>query len=242
MAFNFNLNEVKQSTPSNFLKPYNIYPDVTIGNVEIKEGTSAKGNAWKAIQITFSCKDGDYNHSIFFIKDDKDFERTIMDMPNGGKRELPSSWERTRDTMAAIGFAFFPDTFTKLQAVSSKAKSFDDIAKVFVKYAKDAIGQNPTNMKLVGRNSNGSVYATLPNCTGIAEAKDEAHATSNNVNVGEWYTWMVSPFGANLTFTNYEEKKRNEFNNAKPTEMPATDSVVEAPAVESEEIDFASLL
>ena len=239
--FSFNLNDVKQPSSVKYLRPYNIYDNVTISNVETKEGTSASGNNWKSIQITFSCDEGSYTHSIFYVGEKKDFERGEMDMPNGGKRELPSSWERTRDTMAAIGFAFFPDDFAKLQTVSSKAKTFDDIAKAFISMANKNKGKNPTKMKLVGRNNNGTVYATLPNCTGIAEAKDEKRAADNNVSVGEWYTWMVSPFGNNLSFTAYEEKQRDNLNNAKPTPAPT----VSTPVVEetpTEEIDFDSLL
>ena len=243
--FSFNLNDVKQPSAVRYLKPYNIYNDVSISNVEIKEGTSVNGNAWKAIQLTFSCAEGIYNHSIFYVNSDKDFERTEMDMPNGGKRELPSSWERTRDTMAAIGFAFFPEDFAKMQAASSKAKSFDDIAEMFVRCVTKNKGRISTKMKLIGSNRNGSVYAALPNCTGIAEAKDEKRASDNNVKVGEWYTWMVSPFGNNLSFSNYEEKKKVEYENAKPTAINnAVDSVgatVDTAPIDSE-IDFDSLL
>lgn len=236
MAFNFNLSDVQPANTTSYLKPYNIYSGVTIDSIETKEGTSSNGNAWKSMVITFKCAEGVYSHSIFWINSDKDFERGSVDMPNGGKRELPSSWERTRDTMAAIGFAFFPDTFAKLQAASSKAKSFDEIATAFMTLVQKAIGKNPTNMKLVGRNSSGMVYATLPNCTGIAQAKDEKRAASNKVNVGDWYTWMVTPFGDNLTFSAYEEKQAAEYRNARPTAVDnsskATDDInnFDAPA------------
>ena len=44
-------------------------------------------------------------------------------------------------------------------------------------------------------------------------------ASTNGVEVGEWYTWMVSPFGDDLSFTSFEETQRNKYINAKPTEM-----------------------
>lgn len=240
--FNFNLNDVKPTNSVAYLKPYTIYDNVTLDNVEVKSGTSAKGNDWKMMQITFKCDEGIYNHSIFYINSDKDFERTKMDMPNGGKRELPSNWERTRDTMAAIGFTFFPEDFEKLQAASSKAKSFDDIANAFVKLANANANKVSTKMKLVGRNNNGTVYATLPNCTGIAEAKDEKRAAANNVNVGDWYTWMTTPFGDKLSFSPYEESQKNKLNTAAPTPMPDAVEVTNPQSDSTEDIDFDALL
>ena len=102
-----------------------------------------------------------------------------------------------------------------------------------------AIDKTSTSMKLVGRNSNGHVYATLPNCTGIAQAKTEAVAAKNNVNVGEWYTWMNSPFGDKLFFSAYEETQRAALANAKPTDMPEE---ITGGASEEESIDLESLL
>ena len=241
--FNFSLNDVRPTNTTSYLKPYNIYENVTLDGIEVKSGTSAKGNEWKAMQLTFKCEEGIYTHSIFYITSDKDFERNEMDMPNGGKRQLLSSWERVRDVMGAVGFAFFPEDFEKLQAASSKAKSFEDIANLFIKCVNKNKGKVATKMKLVGRNSNGAVYATLPNCTGIAEAKDEGKASANNVKVGEWYTWMVSPFGDNLTFTPYEEGQKAKYYSAKPTSMPDTPALPEtSKGSEDDDVDFDSLL
>lgn len=252
MAFNFgSLSNVQPASTISYLKPYNIYHNVTIDQVEVLEGTSASGTPWRRLEITFKCEEGVHKESIFWITSDKDFERGSAAMPNGGKRELPSNWERTRDKMAAIGFAFAPEAFTKLQSLAERAKSFDDIANAFQKMLNNAIGKNPTNMKLVGRTVNGSVYATLPNCTGIAQANDEKRAAANKVSVGDWYTWMVSPFNDNaskLAFTNYEQKQADEYHNAKPTSVGNstvdTDAAndFDSAAEGSEEIDFGSLL
>lgn len=239
MSFNFNLNEVKQSSSNYYLKPYNIYENVSLSGVEIVGGTSANGNDWKAILLTFECHDGIYKHNIFYATSDKDFERGSLDTPNGGKKELPSKWEVSRNTMAAVGFAFFPEDFAKIQQASSKAKSFDDIAKLFVKAAQNNLNRVSTGMKLIGRNSGGKMYATISNCTGIACASDEKKATSNNVNVGDWYTWMVSPFGKNLTFSDYEQRQRETIAAAKPTKMSEPEKLEDN--TESD-IDFESLL
>lgn len=251
MSFNFSLNEVKPANGTKYLKAYKIYNDVTLDGVEVKEGVSAKGNAWKSLNLTFSCPEGTYNHSVFYLTSDKDVERTEMDMPNGGKRQLPSTWERSRDLIAAVGFTFFPEDFAKMQKASASLQykdakdAFEKIADMFIKCINKNKGKVHTNMKLVGRTSNGTVYATLPNCTGIAEAKDAKRAEDNNVNVGDWYTWMVSPFGDNLSFTTYEETKKKEYEGAKPTNMDSVDTTMNVdtkPQGSENEIDFDSLL
>ncbi len=251
--FNFNISDVKPASPSKYLKPYNIYKNVTLSGVETKEGVGKTGNPWKSMIITFSCDEGEFSKSMFYVKTVKDTQRGSIDMPNGGKKELPSAWERNRDLMAAIGFAFFPEDFAKLQEAVAKNTSlakmneeqgFEFIASCFIKCINKNLGKNPTSMKLIGRNSNGNVYAELPSCTGIAEAKDEKRAAANNVNVGEWYTWMVSPFGDNLTFSDYEKRQKVAYESAKPTpiEDKASEIIEETPSIESEEIDFDSLL
>lgn len=247
MNFNFSLNEVKPTNGAKYLKAYHIYSDVTLDGVEVKEGVSAKGNAWKSLNLTFSCPEGSYSHNIFYLTSDDDTNRPEVDMPNGGKRQLPSKWESSRDLIAAIGFTFFPEDFAKLQKISTTLQyknavdAFEKIAKLFIKCIEQNKGKVHTNMKLVGKISNGATYATLPSCTGIAEAKDEKRAAENNVSVGDWYTWMISPFGNNLSFTAYEEKRKAELENAKPTNMDIINP--DEKSKESEdEIDFDSLL
>lgn len=231
------LADTKPTSSNNaYLKPYTINENVTIKSTDIKEGISAAGNSWKCLEIVFGNEEGTYSDKIFWINSEKDFERTEIEGSNGGKRVLPSSWERTRDKMAAVGFAFFPEQFEKLKSVAGKAKSFDDIANAFKKMADAAIDKNPTKMKLVGKNSNGRVYATLPNCTGIAQAKDTKQAESNNVKIGEWYTWTVTPFGDKLFFSSYEEQQRTNLENAKPTNMEDKTSFKE------DDLDLESLL
>lgn len=240
-AFNFNsFAQVKPSNNSSYLKPYTINDNVTIKGTEIKEGTSSNGNAWKSLVITFGNDEGIYSDSTFFldINDPKIVERSSIDMPNGGKREMPSRWEQTYYKLAAIGHAFAPDLIEKFNSIVGKCKTFDDFIKAYKTMLDKVTGKTATSMKLIGRNSNGHIYATLPNCVGIAQATDKKKAEANGVNEGEWYTWMVSPFGNNLSFSAYEEGKKKELENAKPTEMPEASSV----DTSSEDIDFEALL
>lgn len=248
-TFNFNsFAQVKPANSVSYLKPYTINHNVTIKETEIKEGTSANGNNWKSLVITFGNDEGIHKDSTFFldINDPEVTERKSMDMPNGGKRQMPSRWEQTYYKLAAIGYAYAPEHIEKFNSVVGKCKTFDDFIKVYKSMIDKVIDKNPTDMKLTGRNSNGHMYATLPNCVGIAQAKDEKRAASNGVQVGEWYTWMVTPFGPNLSFSSYEEAKKSELATALPTDMSGADSTattdVDRVSGGSEDIDFDSLL
>lgn len=241
----FNFNSFAQVKPANstaYLKPYTINDNVTIKGTEIKEGTSSNGNNWKSLVITFGNDEGIYSDSTFFldINDPKVVERGSMDMPNGGKRQLPSRWEQTYYKLAAIGHAFAPDLIEKFNAIVGKCKTFDDFIKAFKSMLDKVANKTTTSMKLIGRNSNGHIYATLPNCVGIAQATDEKKAASNGVQVGDWYTWMVTPFGPNLSFSSYEESKKQELTKATPTNMNTIEEQTDTTS--DEEIDFESLL
>lgn len=244
MSFNFgSLAETKPASTISYLKPYTINDNVTISEVNTKSGDTKDGRKWKSLEIVYKNDEGVYRDSIFYLDENnpRDWERQEVEMSNGGKRMRPSSWENLKNKMASIGFAFFPDDFAKLQQVSGKVKSFEELMEYFKKMVEKNIGKVATSMKLVGRTSDGRVYATLPNCTGIAQATTAERAASNGVNVGDWYTWMISPFGNNLTFSDYEQGKANEYHNAKPT--PASDLVVDngIDSTDSED-DLASLL
>ena len=238
MAFNFgSLAETKPASTVSYLKPYTINENVVIKSTDVKEGvTASTGKAWKKLDITFGNDEGVFTESIFWITEQSDFERGEYDTSNGGKRETPSRWERTQNELAAIGYAFFPESFEKLKAVSSKAKSFDDIILAFKKMADAAVNKKSTSMKLIGRNSNGRVYAALPSCVGIAQATEKT-AASNGVEVGQWYTWMVSPFGDKLYFSPYEETQRANYTKATPTTMPK-DPLTDTTNVDTDENDF----
>ena len=90
------------------------------------------------------------------------------------------------------------------------SRKIDKFAKKYqVRFIIPMQLKTSTNMKLVGKTTNGTVYAALPNCTGIAQANTADKASKNGVEVGEWYTWMISPFGDDLSFTSYEETQIN---------------------------------
>lgn len=236
--FSFNsFAQVKVGDQNSYLKPYSINNNVTIKSTEIKEGTSSNGNSWKSLVITFGNDEGIYHDSTFFldINDPKVVERNEVDASNGGKRQMPSRWEQTYYKLAAIGHAFAPDLIEKFNKIIGKCKTFEEFIKTYKSMLDKVANKTTNNMKLVGRNNNGTIYAVLPNCVGIAQANTEAKAASNGVNLNEWYTWMTSPFGDKLAFTSYEETQKEKLANAKPTNMSKVETGVNVPKETTEE-------
>lgn len=237
MSFNFNLNNTPVANTTNYLKPYDIYQNVGIESVEFKNGTSEKGNNWKCLRITFKSPDGIYTESLFIpnAENPKDITRAEFDMPNGGKRPAPSGAENFMAMVAAIGSNFNPKGYEKLQELSSKFKSFDDVAQGLKSILEK--GTVTTSMKLIGKTTpDGKIYARLPKPLAM---------TQDN---GEWRAFAVAMFGDNLSFTNYEQEKRNAYLNAKPTAVGNsavdTDPInnFDSPSGGSEDIDFNSLV
>lgn len=237
MAFNFgSLANTPTTNGTAYLKPYDIYNDVKIKSTEIKEGTSEKGNSWKCLRITFESPNGIYTESIWYPKDGDD-QRREVETSNGGKRLMASNFEVTMAMVAAIGHAFNPEGFKKLQEMSKNFKSFDDVTKgliAILNKAKDAT----TSMKLIGRTTaDGKVYARLPQPLGIAQDKTTK----------EWYTFPVAIFGNNLTFSAYEQKQADAYHNATPTVVDnskaKTDPINNFDSTdESEEVNFDELI
>jgi hypothetical protein len=124
-----------------------------------------------------------------------------------------------------------PEGFKKMSELSSKFRSFDDVAKALIAIT-DKVKGTKTKIKLVGRTRDNRVVAEIPTITSVFEGV--ATITDNYI-------------GNKLFFTPYEEGKRNEYLKGTPTDMekvPASDPLMgvaqEAPA--EEELDLESLL
>ena len=99
-----------------------------------------------------------------------------------------------------------PAGFEKMQAASSKFKSFDDVAKALIQVT-DKVKGTKTKLKLIGKNRDGKVVADIPRIVGIN--KEGVAFISDNY------------IGDKLFFSDYEETQRSKFVNATPTEMPS---------------------
>jgi hypothetical protein len=224
--FDFNIsNTPSVSTSKKRLQPWNIYP-VTFTGCEVSEfeGKKDPSKTYKVLRINFEGEDGVYSETIFFPTDE-DGKRQTYQNAQGHDYEVPSNWERTKTLIAQVATVLNPEGFKKMQEMSSKFKNFDDMCKAFIAITDSKKGTK-TNLKLIGRTKkDGTVEAILPKFVAINK-EGELFVSDNFI-------------GNNLYFTPYEEGKRAQFLNAKPTTMPDTE-VPEEDKVEG--LDLSSLI
>ena len=213
------------------LAPWNIY-DVTFVGCEVREfkGTKDPNVTYQVLDIKFENEDGYFTVTRFFPKQGDDVRRKL---PNkkGGEREVASNFEELMNIVKQTAEVLTPEGFKKMSELSSKFKSFDDVAKALIAIT-DKVKGTKTKIKLVGRTRDNRVVAEIPTITSVFDGV--ATITDNYI-------------GNKLFFTPYEEGKRNEYLKGTPTDMekvPASDPLMgvaqETPA--EEELDLESLL
>lgn len=213
------------------LAPWNIY-DVTFVGCEVREfkGTKDPNITYQVLDIKFENEDGYFTVTRFFPKQGDDVRRKLLNK-KGGERELASNFEELMNIVKQTAEVLTPEGFKKMSELSSKFRSFDDVAKALIAIT-DKVKGTKTKIKLVGRTRDNRVVAEIPTITSVFEGV--ATITDNYI-------------GNKLFFTPYEEGKRNEYLKGTPTDMekvPASDPLMgvaqETPA--EDELDLESLL
>ena len=232
--FNFGTLATTQATSnvSYRLKPWGIYPvKFTGARKEVIQGKKDPSMTYEILKVRFDGEDGYYEESIFYPKPG-DEKRPVYTSREGHEYEGASSFDRTMTFIAQVAEVLNPEGFKKMQAASSKFKSFDDVVTAFIKITDPVKGKD-TNLKLVGKTQkDGTVVAVLPKFVAISKT-------------GEKFT-CDNFVGDKLFFSAYEEKKKAEYANAKPTDMsndiPTEINDIDKSPASSDDIDFDSLL
>lgn len=183
---------------------------------------------YKVLAINFENEDGVFSVNQFFPKEGDDVRRSY-DGKNGGKVEMPSNFETLMAIVKQTAMVLNPKGFEAMQAASSKFKSFDDVASALIKIT-DKVKGTETKLKLVGRNRDGKVVAEIPRVLGINK-EGEAFVADNYI-------------GSKLFFSDYEEGKRAEYLNSKPTDMEKKDdldNIASEQENNDDEFDLANL-
>ena len=225
MAFNFNsISETNYSSNAGaYLRPYDIYT-VNLTKIEKTELKGAKDpNAvYPIVALEFTGtgdNKGTFTTNLFIPTTEQDMERPVFKNAEGHEYNRPSRFENFQFTLMQIVHALNPAGEEKIKANASKIKTIDRFIDLII---KALAGKNnvETNLKLVGRNSNGTIYAALPAACGLNKA-------------GE--VFPVNFIGDNLFFTNYELTQQKQYQNAKPTNM---DKVADNPDVADNDINL----
>jgi hypothetical protein len=228
-GFNFGFGDnsaVRTSKPT--LAPWDIY-DVEFKGCEIREfpGKKDPTASYKVLDIKFEGEKGKFTKTLFFPKDGDDVRRKVQNK-NGGESELPSNFETTMAIIKQTASVLNPKGYEKLQAVSGKFKSFDELAVALVKVMDPVIGTK-TQLKLVGVTKEGTVTADIPR---IVSCNKEGEI------------WISDNFvGSNLTFSSYEDTKRKEYQGATPTKVePKKAEATSTANTTDDKIDLADLV
>ena len=168
---------------------------------------------------------GIFTHNIFIPNKDEDFERRTN--PTSGAH-YPSAFEQFQYTLMQILQVINPEGAKKLIANASKLKTIDQFIDLVI---KGLTNKNSIKVfiKLVGRNVNGTFYASLPNaCVLSKDATAETKPSPLN---------FISDKADNLQFSNYELSQMKAYKNAKPTNMEKE----EEPEEKEDNFDLDSL-
>ncbi len=140
---------------------------------------------------------------------------------------MPSNFETLMAIVKQTAMVLNPEGFEKMQAASSKFKSFDDVASALIKIT-DKVKGKETKLKLIGRNRDGKVVAEIPRILGINK-EGEAFVADNYI-------------GSKLFFSDYEEGKRAEYLGSKPTDMSKKDDdIADEQEKDDDEFNLADL-
>lgn len=219
MAFNFGISaDSAVRNTRRPLIPWNIH-DVKFMGCEIKEFDGKKDPTahYKVLAINFENEEGYFSVTKFFPKAGDD-ERREFDSKNGGKVIMPSNFETLMAVVKQTAQVLNPAGFEKMQAASSKFKSFDDVAKALITITEKVKGTE-TKLKLLGRNRDGKVVADIPRIVGINK-QGESFISDNYI-------------GDKLFFSDYEEGERQKYLKAKPTEMKSEDPIADVAGVDA---------
>ena len=146
-------------------------------------------------------------------------ERPTFKNNEGHEYNRPSSFENFQFTLMQIVHALNPTGEEKIKENASKIKTIDQFIDLILKALKGK--ENiVTNLKLVGRENKGVIYAALPSACGLTK-NGEIFATNF--------------IGDNLFFSNYELTQQKKYRDAKPTKM--SDNTGDNPDVADEEFN-----
>lgn len=212
-SFNFgNLDSQSVVATNKVLKPWGIY-EVKFEGIEQNEmkGKKNPDAVYHTLKLSFSGEEGNFTTNLFIPQNPaEDCVRAEQEYSNGGKGKRASRFDEFEMKVLQLCGVVNPEGFEKMKQLSAagKIKSMDDFLKIALKVANAKKGVT-TNLKLLGRTTDGKTYADLPRIARIIidEAGNEKCVPRDNY------------VGNNLAFTDFQANLMQEYQNAKPTNM-----------------------
>lgn len=231
MNFNFSLeNSQVSAAGSNYFKPYTINK---INKIEAKWVNGNKdGKDWKAIDVTFTGKDGSIRERYFVPMTDE--EGVKRGTNQAGLPCFPSAYETLKQLAIHVLGNFAPAQFEKFKKYVTKVKNMQQFLDGFIKLINEA-PENEIDIKVVGRNSQGKVYASLPRPCSVSKGENDDYMENGEPAP----TFPINFLGNNLEFTAYEVQQSNKMKNAKPTKMD--DAIAESVDGGSDDLNLEEL-
>lgn len=215
------------SNGGSYLKPYDIYT-VNLTKIEKTElkGKKDPNAVYPIVQLEFT-EVGDnkrtFTDKLFIPTTEDDLKRPVFENSNGHEYSRPSRMELFQYTLMQLVHVLNPTGEEKIKEVLPKVKTVDQFTDLIVKalVGKEKVA---TKLKLVGRVTNGVTYAALPAACGLTKENE---------------IFPINFVGENLSFSSYEESKRKEYQNAKPTSMTKSEETPDdAP---KDEVDLSGI-
>ena len=206
MNFNFDQEQTYVASSQQYLKAYTIN-EVKLTKIEKTTLTGSKdpNASYDVVALEFTGTDknpGVFTTNLFIPSSDEDAKRPTFKNAQGHEYERPSRAENFQYTLMQLMQVLNPEgakaAFAKLQGKNVGVDTF-------VQLVIGTINKKPgtvTNLKLVGRNVNGTVYAQLPNACNINR---------------EGKLYPINFVGDTLFFSAYEEQQSKAVKDAKPT-------------------------
>lgn len=158
------------------------------------------------LKVRWEGEQGYYEENYFLPSTEgKDVERT----PNNWGGENPSNADRAMMFFAHLCGILNHDGYEKMKRIVGGCKNFKEVAALVVKVLSAKKGTE-CYLKLCGRDNQGVIYASLPYFTSINRTTGEAIINNAFLSLKD-----------DLAFTPAEDKKRQEFENRKPTPAPS---------------------
>lgn len=220
MNFNFDQEQSYVASSQQYLKAYTIN-EVTLTKIEktTLQGSKDPNASYDVIALEFTGTDknpGVFSTNLFIPSSDEDAKRPVFKNAQGHEYERPSRAENFQYTLMQLMQVLNPEG---AKAALAKLQGKNVGVDTFIQLVIGTIKKKPntkTNLKLIGRNVNGTVYAQLPNACGLNK---------------EGKLFPINFVGDTLFFSAYEEQQSKAVKDAKPT--PVADNSTK----EDEDID-----